>query len=73
MPEPDEWDDEVDVDEVEEDFGPGTADYDLSEEHGYAWEAERTDVIPRWMVVSVSLLLVVALVLPSIYIVWRFA
>ena len=72
-----EWDQEIDEEEVEdedaEEFGPGSADYDLSEEHGYTWEPARIEVIPRWLVVSLSLVLVAALIIPSIYIVLQFS
>ena len=64
---------EVEEEEVEEDFGPGSPDYDLSEEHCYTWEPARIEVIPRWLLVSLSLVLVVALLIPSIYIVLRFS
>jgi hypothetical protein len=70
-----EWD-EVEEEEASQaevdEFGPGSADYDLSEEHGYTWEPARTQVIPQWVIVSLSVLLVVGLVFPAIYIVWRF-
>lgn len=72
-----EWDEEVEEEQFEdedaEEFGPDSADYDLSEEHGYTWEPSRIEVIPRWLVVSLSLVLVVALIIPSIYIVLRFS
>ncbi len=70
-----EWDEEVDEElvEDEDDLGPGSADFDLSEEHGYTWEPARIEVIPRWLVVSLSLVLVAALIIPSIYIVLRFS
>jgi hypothetical protein len=67
-----EWDDATEEEE-EEDLGPGSADYDLSEEHGYMWEQARPSVFPRWLVVAISLLLVSALIVPSLYIVWRFS
>lgn len=60
------WDSrgEVDDDEV----GPNDPDYDLSEAHGYGWEPERSGLWPppAWVMVVVSVLLVVALVLPGI-------
>jgi hypothetical protein len=71
-----EWEEEHVDEEAEDDteeFGPGSADYDLSEEHGYTWEPARIEVIPRWLLVSLSIVLVAALVIPSLYIVWRFS
>lgn len=64
-------DDEVDdVDELR----PGDPDYDLSEAHGYTWEQDRTDdvPIPRWVLFAISVLVVVGLVLPSLFLVWRY-
>ena len=81
---PNEWDKQdgdesepeeeyAEEEEDEEDLGPGSADFDLSEEHGYTWEPARIEIIPRWLLVSLSLVLVAALVIPSIYIVLRFS
>ena len=46
--------------------GPGDPDYDLSEAAGYAgWEAPgRTGILPRWVVVLASLLLILAMLTP---------
>jgi hypothetical protein len=52
--------------EDEDEFGPGSADYDLSEEHGYMWEPKREQIVPRWVLVVVSIVVIIALVLPSI-------
>jgi hypothetical protein len=68
-----EWDDESVEEEDEDDsLGPGRADNDLSEEHGYTWEPARTEVIPQWVMLSVSLLVVIALVAPTVYLIWRY-
>jgi hypothetical protein len=51
----------------DEEIGPGDPDYDLSDAHGYSWEPEHGFwPPPGWAVAAVSLLLVVALVLPGI-------
>jgi hypothetical protein len=67
-----EWD--APEEEEEDDFGPGSADYDLSEEHGYMWEPakEHGPISPTVMVV-VTVLVIVALVLPGILIALRYA
>jgi hypothetical protein len=64
-----EGDSDNDAAEAEE-FGPGSADYDLSEEHGYRWEQERGRVIPQGVMVAVSIIVVVALVLPTILLIY---
>lgn len=48
--------------------GPDDPDYDLSEEAGYAgWEAPRRDaLVPQWVFVVVSLLLIFAILTPVI-------
>ncbi len=58
-------------DEAEEeyyDLSPDDPDYDLSEAAGYAGGEPpgRTFAVPHWLIVVVSLLLVLALVLPAI-------
>jgi hypothetical protein len=61
-----EWDETQD-DEEEEEFGPGDPDYDLSEQHPYSWEPARRDwPIPPALLIAVSVLVVIALVLPSL-------
>ena len=72
-PEDEEWedapegyyDDEEETSEAEE-FGPDDPDYDLSETAGYAgWEPpKRQPFLPRWVIVAVSMLLILALLLP---------
>ncbi len=71
-----EWDggngDDV---EDEEEFGPGSADYDLSEEHGYRWEPEGDGgggPIPQWAMVLVTLLVVSGLLLPAVLLIYRY-
>jgi len=40
-------------------------DYDLSEAHGYSdWEPNRDSIIPRWLIVVASLLLIFAILIP---------
>ena len=40
-------------------------DYDLSEVHGYSnWEPARGELIPRWVIVTASILLIVAILIP---------
>ena len=48
--------------------GPGDPDYDLSEVHGYAdWEApQRSTLVPQWVIVAVSLLMIVAILIPVV-------
>lgn len=56
----------------EDELGPGDADYDLSEAHGYSWEPARQHwPVQPWVMVAVSLLVVAALVLPTLLIVMR--
>ena len=66
----DDWNprDEPDVEEI----GPDDPDYDLSEAHGYSWEPERSVwPPPRWVIAAVSLLLVAALVAPTLVFILR--
>ncbi len=73
-PEDEEWeetpegyyDDEDDGDE--EEIGPDDPDYDLSEGAGYAgWEPpQRSFFLPQWVIVAMSLLLILALLLPAL-------
>lgn len=61
---PNEWDEPP---EEEEEIGPDDPDYDLSEAHGYAWEPKREHwPVPPCLLVAVSLLIVVALLLPGL-------
>jgi hypothetical protein len=56
----------------EEEIGPGDPDYDLSEAHGYRWEPRREHwPVPPWLLVVVSLLVVAALVLPTVLLIAR--
>lgn len=70
----DEWEEapegyyEEDGDEEWEELDPDDPDYDLSEEAGYAdWEPpERSFFLPQWVILAVSLLLILALLLPAL-------
>jgi len=46
--------------------GPDDPDYDLSEAAGYRdWEAPARDtIIPRWLIVTISILLILAILAP---------
>jgi len=61
---------EGDYDDEEDDGsyipGPDDPDYDLSEAAGYAgWQpSRRAGVFPRWVIVAVSLLLILAILTP---------
>ena len=55
----------------EDEFGPGSLDYDLSEAHGYGWEPRRSHWPPQWVIVAISLLLVVALLVPGLLLLLR--
>ena len=62
-----DWDETPDDDD---EFGPGTPDYDLSEARGYADEPARGFwPPPPWVFVVVSILIVVALLLPTLAII----
>jgi hypothetical protein len=60
-----EEEDEEDEDEDYE-ITPDDPDYDLSEEAGYSgWEPDRrTFSLPQWLIVALSLLLILALLVP---------
>lgn len=65
-------DDRIEDDE-ERDLGPGEGDYDLSEEHGYTWEpGPSLWRVPPSVMVAVSVLVILALVLPSVLILWQY-
>ena len=68
---PDEW--EIPHEEKDDDeFGPGSPDWDLSEEHGYLWEPKRGQwPVPSWALILVSLVVVLALLLPGILLFFR--
>ncbi len=56
-----------DGEEEEDEFGPGSADWDLSEAHGYMWEPKRRHwPVPPWALIVVSLIVIVALLLPTL-------
>jgi|SRR3990172_8670965 len=71
----DEFDDDAPEGYYEEDDdddsyvpGPGDPDFDLSEAAGYAgWdEPKREGIVPRWAIIAVSLLLILAILTPVI-------
>jgi len=65
------WDERTGDDDGED--GPGDADYDLSEEHGYLWEPEpRRGLLSPLVLALVSVVVIVALVLPGILFVLRY-
>jgi len=55
------------ADEDDEGYIPdeGDPDYDLSEAHGYSdWEPKEPGILPRWVIVVASLLLIFAILIP---------
>jgi uncharacterized membrane protein YhaH (DUF805 family) len=59
-----------DIPDDDEEFGPGSPDYDLSEERGYGGESERGFwPPPPWVFVAISILIVVALLVPTLAII----
>jgi hypothetical protein len=68
---PEEPEGEIPDDEDDE-IGPDDPDYDLSEAHGYTWEPEREEEggpFPPWLMVTITVLVIAGLVLPSLLIV----
>ena len=59
------YDDELDE---EPELSPDDPDYDLSEAAGYpGWEPpERRLLLPGWVIVAISLLLILSLLLPAL-------
>lgn len=54
------------------DVEPGDPDYDLSEEYGYTWEPRRSHPgLPRWVLVVVTVLVLLALLVPALLIIAR--
>lgn len=69
----DQWEDApedyFDEEEPDEEFelDPDDPDYDLSEAAGYSgWEHQDRPLLPAWLIVAVSLLLILALLLPAL-------
>jgi hypothetical protein len=61
--EAEDWDDG----EEDDSYIPDASDpdYDLSEAAGYAdWEPKRASIIPQWVIVAASLLLIFAILVP---------
>lgn len=69
-----EWDEEDIEEGDEEEFGPGSADYDLSEGHGYRWEDSTGGGagIPQWLMVAVALLAIAGFLLPALLLIYRY-
>lgn len=66
-----EWDDGAD--DGNEEIGPGDPDYDLSEAHSYLWEPEpRRGLLSPLVLALVSVVVIVALVLPGVLFVLRY-
>jgi hypothetical protein len=66
---PDEWDGRAeDTDEEPDEIAPGDPDYDLSEAHGWDWEPKpaRNVFLSPLVLMGISLLLVLALLLPAL-------
>jgi hypothetical protein len=66
---PRDWEipDADEYDEDEDEFGPGSPDYDLSEEHGYLWYPKHEHwPVPPWLLAVVAIIVVFALLVPSI-------
>jgi len=68
----DEWDGDA-ADEEQDEFAPGSPDYDLSESHGSDWEARpaRPFFLRPTVLAVISLLLVLALLLPTLLVLTR--
>lgn len=62
---------EQQYDDEEDEIQPGDPDYDLSEAHGYMWEPRHRDWPPRWIIVGTTLIVLVALVLPTLLLIAR--
>jgi hypothetical protein len=56
----------------EDEIGPGDPDYDLSEAHGYMWDPSPRPFPPRWIIWTVTIIVIIALVVPSLFIVLRY-
>lgn len=58
---------------AEDEFSSDSPDYDLSEARGYGWEPQRPSrwPPPQWVMVVVSLLLVLALLVPGLLLLLR--
>ena len=69
---PGDWELPGDEAEEEDEFGPDSPDWDLSEEHGYLWYPKREHwPVPPWLMVIVSVIVIVALVLPTVLLLFR--
>jgi hypothetical protein len=63
---------EDDYEEDEDEIQPGDPDYDLSEAHGYMWDPAPKPFPPRWLIVTVTIVVIAALVVPSVLIVLQY-
>ncbi len=66
---PDEWDGPAgNADDETDEIAPGDPDYDLSEAHGWDWEPKpaRPFFLSPLVLTGISLLLVLALLLPML-------
>ena len=69
---PAEWEREGDAEgEPDDELRPGDTDYELSEDAGWDWEPRERTGPPPWLMVALSILLVIALVVPSLVIIAR--
>ena len=62
---------EQQYDDEEDEPQPGDPDYDLSEGHGYMWEPRHREWPPRWLIVGMTVVVIVALVLPTLLLIAR--
>ncbi len=67
---PNDW--EIPHEPLEDDeFGPDSPDWDLSEEHGYLWEPKRAQwPVPSWVLIAVAIVVIFALVLPALLLIF---
>ena len=56
---------------LREEIQPGDPDYDLSENHGYMWEPKHREWPPRWLIVAITIIVIIALIVPTLLIILR--
>ena len=57
----------------DEEIAPDDPDWDLSEAHGYMWEPAREQwPVPSWVLLWVSVVVVIALLAPGLYFIFRY-
>lgn len=55
------------LDDEDDEIKADDPDYDLSEAHGYLWDPQRQNwPVPPWLLAGISIVVVVALVLPAL-------